>query len=44
MSSTYDLRPFEAAAGSEVKFPIAPYGSASSYFDAYAEEMARAEK
>jgi phosphoheptose isomerase len=44
MSSTYDLRPFEPAAGSEAKFPIGPYGSASSYFDAYAEEMARAAK
>ena len=27
-----------------VKFPIAPYASAASYFDAYAEELARAAK
>jgi phosphoheptose isomerase len=27
-----------------VKFPLAPYASAGSYFDAYAEEMARAAK
>ena len=30
------------ADGSPVKFPVAPYASAASYFDAYAEEMARA--
>ena len=29
---------------SPVKFPMAPYASAASYFDAYAEEMARAAK
>ena len=29
---------------SSVKFPLAPYASAASYFDAYAEEMARAAK
>jgi phosphoheptose isomerase len=45
MSSVYDPRPFPAAADSgPVKFPIAPYASAASYFDAYAEEMARAAK
>jgi phosphoheptose isomerase len=27
-----------------VKFPLAPYASAASYFDAYADEMARAAK
>ncbi len=30
--------------GSAVKFPVAPYASAGSYFDAYAEEIARAAK
>ncbi len=29
---------------SAVKFPVAPYASAGSYFDAYADEMARAAK
>jgi len=29
---------------SAVKFPMAPYASAGSYFDAYADEMARAAK
>jgi phosphoheptose isomerase len=29
---------------SAVKFPLAPYASAGSYFDAYAEEIARAAK
>jgi phosphoheptose isomerase len=33
-----------AACGSAVKFPAAPYTSAGSYFDAYAEEMTRAAK
>ena len=43
MSSVYDLRTFAPAAdGSPVKFPTAPYASAASYFDAYAEETARA--
>ena len=27
-----------------MKFPVAPYASAASYFDAYAEEIARAAK
>ncbi len=44
MSSTYDLGAFAPAVGSVVKFPIEPYASAASYFDAYAEEMARAAK
>jgi len=43
MSSGYDLGAF-ASADSFVKFPIGPYASAASYFDAYAEEMARATK
>ena len=43
MSSAYDLGAF-ASADSSVKFPIGPYASAASYFDAYAEEMARAAK
>jgi D-sedoheptulose 7-phosphate isomerase/D-glycero-D-manno-heptose 1,7-bisphosphate phosphatase len=44
MSPTYDLRAFEPAAEAAVKFPVGPYGSAASYFDAYADEMARAAK
>jgi phosphoheptose isomerase len=44
MSAGYDLRAFARAADSSVKFPIAPYASASSYFDAYTEELARAAK
>jgi len=44
MNSAYDLRVFESSASSAVKFPIGPYTSAASYFDAYAEEMARAVK
>jgi phosphoheptose isomerase len=44
MSAAYDVRAFAAAADSSVKFPIGPYASAPSYFDAYAEEMARAAK
>jgi phosphoheptose isomerase len=36
MTSTYDCNP--------VKFPVAPHASAASYFDSYAEEMARATK
>ena len=37
----YDARTSGAA---RCKFPVAPYASAGSYFDAYAEEMARAAK
>jgi phosphoheptose isomerase len=45
MTSTYDYQPFPSASGdSPVKFPGAPYASAASYFDSYAEEMARATK
>ena len=44
MSSSCDLRTFGSAIGSSVKFPMGPYASAASYFDAYAEEMARAAK
>jgi D-sedoheptulose 7-phosphate isomerase/D-glycero-D-manno-heptose 1,7-bisphosphate phosphatase len=44
MSPTYDLRAFEPVAEAAVKFPVGPYGSAASYFDAYADEMARAAK
>jgi D-sedoheptulose 7-phosphate isomerase len=29
---------------SPVKFPVAPYASAASYFDAYADEISRAAK
>jgi phosphoheptose isomerase len=45
MSPVYDPRAFASAdAVGPVKFPIAPYASAASYFDAYAEEMSRAVK
>jgi phosphoheptose isomerase len=44
MSSTYDLRTLVPAPSSTRKFPLGPYASAASYFDAYAEEMARAVK
>ena len=45
MSSAYDVQTFAAGAdGGPVKFPIAPYTSAASYFDGYAEEMSRAAK
>ncbi len=44
MNSAYDLRAFASAADGPVKFPIGPYASAASYFDAYAEEMSRAAK
>jgi phosphoheptose isomerase len=44
MSSAYDLRSIALAADSSVKFPIGSCASAASYFDAYAEEMARAAK
>jgi phosphoheptose isomerase len=45
MSSVYDLRTFTPpACGSAVKFPAAPFSAAASYFDAYAEEIARAGK
>ena len=44
MSSAFDLRALAPAVDSSVKFPIGPYASAASYFDAYAGEMARAAK
>ena len=45
MSSAYDLRTFAPAdGGGPVKFPIGPYASAASYFDAYAEELSRSAK
>jgi phosphoheptose isomerase len=45
MTSAYDLGAFPPAAdGGPVKFPLAPYPNAASYFDAYAEEMSRAAK
>jgi phosphoheptose isomerase len=44
MSSAYDLRAFQGTDGGPVKFPLGQYASAASYFDAYAEEMARAVK
>jgi D-sedoheptulose 7-phosphate isomerase/D-glycero-D-manno-heptose 1,7-bisphosphate phosphatase len=44
MSTGYDIQAFAPTADNSVKFPGGPYGSAASYFDAYAEEMARAAK
>jgi phosphoheptose isomerase len=44
MSSAHDLQAFAPDADSSLKFPLAPYANAASYFDAYAEEMARAAK
>ena len=45
MNSGYDAGPFPGPADiGPVKFPVAPYASAASYFDAYAEEMSRAAK
>ena len=44
MNSAHDPWTIAQAAGSPVKFPIGSYASAASYFDAYAEEMARAAK
>ena len=45
MTSVYDLRTDTPPAdGSLVKFPLGPYTSAASYFDAYADEMSRAAK
>ncbi len=44
MSAAYDLRVYGPTPDSPIKFPIGPYASAPSYFDAYAEEMARAAK
>jgi phosphoheptose isomerase len=45
MNSLHDLSAVAPpASGSPVKFPMAPYKSASLYFDSYAEEMSRAAK
>ena len=45
MNSVHDLRVLTPPAyGSTVKFPTTPFSSAASYFDAYAEELARAGK
>jgi phosphoheptose isomerase len=44
MTSSTDLRTVRAAAENSVKFPMGPYATAASYFDAYADEMARAAK
>jgi phosphoheptose isomerase len=44
MSSSYDVWTVGSASGSSVKFPMGRYASAASYFDAYADEMARAAK
>jgi phosphoheptose isomerase len=44
MNPAYDLQTLGSAADSPAKFPIIPYASVTSYFDAYAEEMSRAAK
>jgi phosphoheptose isomerase len=45
MTSFYDLSTIAPLANSSpVRFPQAPYSSAASYFDAYADEMFRAAK
>ena len=45
MNSAYDLHIPEAVADSNpFKFPAVPYAGAASYFDAYADEIARAFK
>src|ERR1700757_668970 len=45
MSSIHDPGSVASLAdGSAVKFPMAAFASAASYFEAYAEEMARAAK
>ena len=43
MSTVHDLQAFTPPAdGAPASFPAAPYASAAAYFDAYAEETARA--
>jgi phosphoheptose isomerase len=43
MSTVHDLQAFEAPAiGTSTRFPATPYVSAAAYFDAYAQETARA--
>jgi phosphoheptose isomerase len=44
MSSASGIQAYPPATDNPVKFPAGPYASAASYFDAYAEEMARAVK
>jgi phosphoheptose isomerase len=45
MTPVYDLASLPPPADSSaVKFPLAPYASAASYFDAYADELSRAAK
>lgn len=44
MSTVYDLQTQAPSAGGGVKFPAAPYPSASSYVGAYAEEFSQAWK
>src|SRR5689334_6630414 len=45
MSSLYDLESLaQAADGGPLKFPVGSYAGAAAYFDAYADEMARAAK
>jgi D-sedoheptulose 7-phosphate isomerase/D-glycero-D-manno-heptose 1,7-bisphosphate phosphatase len=45
MSAAYDLQPLTPRAdGGPVKFPVAPYASATAYFDGYADELSRAAK
>jgi D-sedoheptulose 7-phosphate isomerase/D-glycero-D-manno-heptose 1,7-bisphosphate phosphatase len=45
MSCSDNLQTFALTVdGGPVKFPIAPYGSAASYFDGYADEISRAAK
>jgi D-sedoheptulose 7-phosphate isomerase/D-glycero-D-manno-heptose 1,7-bisphosphate phosphatase len=44
MTSAPDLQTFVPNTDYRVKFPIEPYASAASYFDAYSEEIARAVK
>jgi histidinol-phosphate phosphatase family protein len=45
MKPFHDLQTLTSAAdGNIVKFPVAPHASAASYFDGYAEEIARAAK
>jgi phosphoheptose isomerase len=44
MNSVNDLQAITPLADGSTKFPIVPYANASSFFDAYAEEIARAGK
>jgi len=44
MSSADDLWTIASPVSNPVKFPLGPYASAASYFDAYAEELTRAAK